>query len=151
MAISQSTPMGSFDLRRLVAELARAYFSNSRVTSSDISTVIHTISVSLAAVATDEGRSAGLSGHAAAARATAAEIRRSITPDALISFEDGRPYKTLRRHLSSRGLTPADYRAKWGLPPDYPMTAESYSASRSELARRMGLSGHGIRARRQTT
>ncbi len=143
--------MGSCDLRKLVADLARAYFSNSRVSTSDISTVIRSISVSLAAVPTDESASAGLSGHAAVTRPTAAEIRRSITPDALISFEDGRPYKTLGRHLSSRGLTPADYRAKWGLPPDYPMTAASYSARRSEFARRMGLSDHGIRARRQTT
>jgi predicted transcriptional regulator len=66
-------------------------------------------------------------------------IKKSVTPDYLISMEDGRQYKTLKRHLTLRGLTPADYRAKWGLPADYPMTAPSYSAARSALAQTMGL------------
>jgi predicted transcriptional regulator len=70
---------------------------------------------------------------------TAAQIKKSITPDHLISFEDGKPYKTLRRHLTLRGLTPEQYRAKHGLPGDYPMTSALYSAQRSELARTMGL------------
>jgi predicted transcriptional regulator len=72
-------------------------------------------------------------------RANPAQIRKSITPDALISFIDGRPYKSLKRHLTSQGLTPDDYRAKFGLPPTYPMVAESYSAARSELAKSLGL------------
>ena len=66
-------------------------------------------------------------------------IRRSITPDYLISLEDGRPYKALRRHLTTRGLTPEQYRAKWSLRPDYPMVAPNYSKQRSELARTLGL------------
>lgn len=66
-------------------------------------------------------------------------IRRSITPDHLISLEDGLPYKSLRRHLATRGLTPEQYRAKWGLRPDYPMVAPNYSKQRSELARTLGL------------
>ncbi|CAO4152615.1 Ros/MucR family transcriptional regulator [Methylorubrum extorquens] len=70
---------------------------------------------------------------------TAAEIRRSIQPEGLISFEDGKAYKTLRRHLARLGLTPEAYRAKWGLPVDYPMTASDYSAQRSQLARDLGL------------
>jgi predicted transcriptional regulator len=73
------------------------------------------------------------------AKATPAQIRKSITPDALISFEDGQSYKTLKRNLSKRGLTPAGYRAKWGLPNDYPMTAPSYSAMRSAMAKSIGL------------
>src|ERR1700741_3429561 len=64
-------------------------------------------------------------------RATSAQIRRSITPGALISFEDGRPYTMLKRHLRTVGLTPEEYRAKWGLPVDYPLVAASYSAKRS--------------------
>lgn len=68
-----------------------------------------------------------------------AEIRKSIKPDALISFLDGRPYKTLKRHLNAHGLTPADYRMKYGLPADYPMVAASYSETRSALAKGMGL------------
>ncbi|MGY2048764.1 MucR family transcriptional regulator [Methylobacterium sp. JK268] len=70
---------------------------------------------------------------------TPAEIRRSITHEALISFEDGKPYKTLRRHLTRLGLTPETYRQKWGLPPDYPMTSADYSRRRSELARALTL------------
>ncbi|WP_407518601.1 MucR family transcriptional regulator [Methylobacterium oryzisoli] len=72
-------------------------------------------------------------------KASASEIRRSITREALISFEDGKPCKTLRRHLTQKGLTPATYRAKWGLPPDYPMTSPAYSEQRSQLARSLGL------------
>ncbi|MCJ2024719.1 MucR family transcriptional regulator [Methylobacterium sp. J-067] len=67
------------------------------------------------------------------------QIRKSITPDALISFLDGRPYKTLKRHLRLRGLDANDYRGRFGLPVDYPMTAPNYSARRSELAKTLGL------------
>lgn len=70
---------------------------------------------------------------------TPQEIERSITQDFLISFEDGKPYKTLRRHLAMHGLTPDSYRAKWGLDANYPMTSPSYSERRSELARALGL------------
>jgi predicted transcriptional regulator len=56
-----------------------------------------------------------------------AAVQRSITPEALISFEDGKPYKRLRRHLAARGLTPDQYRKKWGLPDDYPLVAANYS------------------------
>jgi predicted transcriptional regulator len=66
-------------------------------------------------------------------------IKKSITPDYLISLEDGKRYKSLKRHLAGRGLTPEQYREKWGLPWDYPMVAPTYSAQRSELARSLGL------------
>ena len=66
-------------------------------------------------------------------------IKKSITPDYLISMEDGKQYKTLKRHLTSRGITADEYRAKWNLPSDYPMVAPNYSAARSELARQSGL------------
>jgi predicted transcriptional regulator len=72
-------------------------------------------------------------------RATPAQIRKSITPDALISFIDGKPYKTLRRHLGTHGLTFQEYRERYGLPRDYPATAPSYSAMRAEFARNLGL------------
>ncbi|KMO10474.1 MucR family transcriptional regulator [Methylobacterium platani] len=66
-------------------------------------------------------------------------IRKTVTPDHIISLEDGKPYKSLKRHLSTRGLTPEAYRKKWGLPHDYPMVAASYAAARSELAKAAGL------------
>lgn len=72
-------------------------------------------------------------------------IRKTVTPDAIISLEDGKPYRTLKRHLAGRGLTPEAYRAKWGLPPNYPMTAANYAAQRSELAKRSGLGTKGSR------
>ncbi|MCJ2109713.1 MucR family transcriptional regulator [Methylobacterium sp. E-025] len=70
---------------------------------------------------------------------TAYQIRKSITPDAIISFLDGKPYKTLKRHLTVAGLTLEQYRARYGLPSDYPSTAASYSAQRSALAHSLGL------------
>jgi predicted transcriptional regulator len=76
-----------------------------------------------------------------------AQIRKSITDEALISFEDGRPYRMLKRHLTTHGLTPAEYRSKWGLPADYPMVAPAYAALRSEFAKSTGL-GSRTRGRR---
>jgi predicted transcriptional regulator len=72
----------------------------------------------------------------------AVPIDQSITPDFLISLEDGRQFRSLKRHLmSSYGMTPDEYRAKWGLPADYPMVAPSYARDRSEVAKRIGLGG----------
>lgn len=67
------------------------------------------------------------------------EITKSITPDALISFVDGKPYKTLKRHLSTNGLTIEEYKARFGLPSDYPTVAPNYSAARSAMAKSLGL------------
>ncbi len=66
-------------------------------------------------------------------------IRKTVTPEHIISLEDGKPYKSLKRHLTTRGLTPDQYRQKWGLPHDYPMVAANYAAQRSELAKSIGL------------
>lgn len=140
-------------LRELVADVAAAYFSNAHVSTKDISEVISQIASSLAAI---PGGSAAPQVEAApSATLTAGQIRKSITPEALISFEDGKGYKTLRRHLAVKGMTPDDYRAKWGLPGDYPMVAQAYSAYRSRLAKSLGLGrkpaparGRGTKARR---
>ena len=141
------------ELRVLVAQVAAAYFSNSHVSPSEIPDVLGQITASLKRV--DEGdrgsadagapapspaaADAPASSQAALAKPTAAEIRRSVREDGLISFEDGRSYKTLKRHLTTRGLTPAEYRDKWGLPDDYPMVCASSSAKRSALAKQIGL------------
>ena len=69
----------------------------------------------------------------------AVPIRKSVTDDYIISLEDGRKLKSMKRYLSGLGMTPADYRAKWDLPGDYPMVAPAYAAQRSELARNLGL------------
>ncbi|KMO14712.1 MucR family transcriptional regulator [Methylobacterium platani] len=72
-------------------------------------------------------------------------IRRTVTADHIISLEDGKPYKTLKRHLAGRGLTPEQYREKWGLPRDYPMVAATYASQRSELAKNSGLGRRRLR------
>ncbi|UIN35120.1 MucR family transcriptional regulator [Methylobacterium oryzae] len=132
-ATSTSAPDQS-NLIELTADIVAAYVSNNSVPVSEMPALLSAI----------HGALNGLSSPAAPVeakvdRATPAQIRRSITHDALISFEDGRPYKTLKRHLKGVGLTPDEYRAKWGLPVDYPMTAPSYSEMRSALAKNTGL------------
>lgn len=76
----------------------------------------------------------------------AANPKRTIFPDHIISLETGQKFKSLRRHLSSRGMTPEQYRAKWGLPTDYPMVAANYAAQRSELAKQLGLGRKRVEA-----
>lgn len=127
------------DQIRLVAltgEIVSAYVSNNRVQRSDLSGLISDVHQALT---TAESKGSGEADKPEQARATAQEIKRSIRPDHLVSFEDGKPYKTLRRHLSIRGLTPQAYREKWGLAADYPMVSANYSKARSELARILGL------------
>ena len=119
----------------LAADIVSAYVSNNHVQSAELPKLLSDVHEAIRGVT-------GARPPAAAAgppKATPQEIRRSVTPDYLISFEDGKQYKTLRRHLTLRGLTPEQYRAKWGLAPDYPMTSASYSEQRSELARALGL------------
>lgn len=101
-----------------------------------------------------------LSGGAAAAvsEETVAEehvpavtVRKSLaSKDHIISMIDGKPYKTLRRHLSTHGLTPEEYRARYNLKPDYPMVAESYSAQRREMAKKIGLGSKGRTTKKRT-
>jgi predicted transcriptional regulator len=74
--------------------------------------------------------------------------KKAIKPDGIISFEDGKQYKSMKRHLTTRGMTPEQYREKWGLPKDFPMVAPSYAAARSELAKKMGLGQKGPAARK---
>jgi predicted transcriptional regulator len=123
-------------LQELVAQVAAAYFSGSHVSVGEIPTVIAQIAASLGAMSP---AAAQASAAPEAAKATSAQVRKSITPDVLISFEDGKAYKTLRRHLSTKGLTPEQYRQKWGLPSDYPMVSPNYSAARSAMAKSLGL------------
>ena len=119
----------------LASDIVSAYVSNNHVQSADLPKLLNDVHQALCGVTA----SASNASDTGPAKATPQEIRKSISNDVLVSFEDGKPYKTLRRHLTLRGLTPEQYRAKWGLPPDYPMTSASYSVQRSELARALGL------------
>lgn len=127
------------ELKKIVGEVAAAYFSNSHVTPTEIPTVINHIANSLAAIGVVAAEAEPQAPQPSLP--TQAQIRRSITRDGIISFEDNRAYKTMRRHLASRGMTPDEYRTKWGLPRDYPMVAPAYSEARSSLAKELGLGG----------
>jgi len=113
------------------ADLAAAYVAHNHVAASELPTLLTTL----------HGALYGLGQANAANRPTLAQIRASIQPDAIISFEDGRPYKVLRRHLTEIGMTPEAYRAKWGLPADYPLVPQAYSARRSEISKAIQLGG----------
>jgi len=136
----------TLELQKIVGQVAAAYFGNSHVNPPDISTVIAQIATSLTSVGAPAAEPAPEATETP--KLTPAQIRKSITPDAIISFEDNKPYKTMRRHLSVRGLTPDQYREKWSLPKDYPMVAPSYSEARSNMAKSLGL---GSRANKRTS
>ncbi len=126
-------------LRELVSNVAAAYFSNSSVSPADIPSVLAQIASSLGAIGEPSRARFGEGPTPSRSKPTAAEIRNSIRPDGLLSFEDGRIYKTLRRHLNKLGVTPHQYREKWGLPLDYPLVAPNLSELRSALAREKQL------------
>ena len=118
----------------LTADMIAAYVSANHVQAAELPALIASVHAALAALA--NGAPAEPAGPE---KPTPVQVKKSITPDALISFEDGKRYKTLRRHLTMRGLTADAYRAKYGLPADYPMTSADYSAQRSALAHSLGL------------
>ena len=119
------------DKMNIVAQLAAAYFSNHSVAIKDIPAFLQLMSETVDSLNPQS---------AAVRKEPAVSIKQSITPDYLVSLEDGQKYKSLKRHLRAQyNMTPDDYRAKWGLPDDYPMVAPNYAARRSELAKVIGL------------
>lgn len=126
-------------LLEMTVDIASAFVGNNTVAVADVPGVIATIHAALKSV----GPGAALV-EAPTPQKPAVSARKSITPDFLISLEDGKPYKSLKRHLRTKyNMTPEDYRAKWGLPADYPMVAPNYAANRSALAKAMGLGSSG--------
>ncbi len=125
---------GAPDFTELTTSVVAAYVANNHVQPSEIATLIASTHAALTGLG-----NAGATAAPAAEKLTPAQIRKSITPDALISFLDGKPYKTLKRHLTGNGMTIEQYRERFGLPRDYPTTAASYSAQRSALAKSTGL------------
>lgn len=125
------------------AEIICAYVVNNHVAIGDLPALIQSVLTTLNSL-----NGAGIAPEKTdplPQNLTAAQIRKSVTPDALISFIDGRGYKTLKRHLTAHGFDPTSYRAHFGLPVDYPMVAASYSETRSGLARSLGLGQRGGR------
>ena len=131
-------------LVNLTARLVAAYVTNNAVRATDLPALLNDVHAALAGV------NSGIEETAIAAprREPAVHPKRSITPDYIICLEDGKKFKSLKRHLrTSFDLTPEQYRTKWDLDPSYPMVAPNYAATRSELAKTMGLGRKAGRAR----
>jgi predicted transcriptional regulator len=132
MSEHQTTP----NTLELAAEIVSAFVSNNSVPASELPALIGSVHQALTQVAsgstqqpTEEPK-----------KAPAVSVKKSIQPDYIVCLEDGKRFKSLKRHLRTvYDLTPDQYRAKWGLAPDYPMVAPNYAAARSELAKQMGL------------
>lgn len=140
--MSEENQLPNANFIELAAEIVSAYVSNNSVPSADLPALIGSIHSALVSLT-----------HPAEAmpvaetveKPSSGQIRKSVTPDAIISFIDGKPYKTLKRHLGTHGLDPHSYRQRYGLPNDYPMVAPSYAAQRSALAKSIGLGRPGGR------
>ena len=124
----------SSNLTELTADIVAAYISHNSVRAEDLAGLINTVHAALGSVGS------GATPVAEEKREPVVSIKKSITPDYLISLFDGKKYKSLKRHLrTSHNMTPEQYREYFGLPRDYPMVAPNYAAARSELAKTMGL------------
>jgi predicted transcriptional regulator len=131
---------GPGKLIALTADIVAAYLTKNAAPPSDIHTIIASVHQSLGRLGQDVAA-------APVAQMPAVPIKKSIHPDYLVCLEDGKKLKMLRRHLRvSFGLTPEQYRAKWGLPVDYPMTAPNYTAGRSAFAKKVGFGTKKARA-----
>ena len=122
------------EILRMTTEIVSAYVSHNELSGTQIPEVIRTVFTTLTAQE---------SGDTAASKARpkpAVSLRKSITPDYIVCLEDGRKLKMLKRHLrTTYDMTPEEYRARWGLPTDYPMVAPNYAALRSAFAKKIGL------------
>ncbi len=121
------------ELLKLTTEIVAAQVGNNAIAGSDLAALIQSVFDTLGRLAADEPV-------AATELTPAVPIRRSVTDDYIVCLEDGKKLKTLKRHLmTDHGLTPEEYRARWGLKPDYPMVAPNYSAQRQAMAKQIGF------------
>ena len=133
------------ELLEMTADIVSAYVSNNNVDAEALPGVIQSVHSALVVV------KAGGAQPEPEPQEPAVSIRKSITPDFLICLEDGRKFKSLKRHLRTKyDMSPEEYRAKWGLPKDYPMVAPNYAKARSERAKQMGLGQGGRKPARRT-
>ena len=133
------TPRSTIEL---AADIISAFVSHNSVPAADLPNLIGNIHAAL------QNTGQPFQPQEEAKPTPAVSVRKSITPDYIISLEDGKQYKSLKRHLGKLGLTPDAYRTKWGLPNNYPMVAPSYAKVRSELAKSMGLGQQRSKATR---
>ncbi|MBV8754098.1 MAG: MucR family transcriptional regulator [Hyphomicrobiales bacterium] len=131
--MTTENPKGG-DFIGLTANIVSAYVSNNTVPATDIPGLINQVHAALVRVSGGHGEAPS------DALKPAVPVKKSITPEYIVCLEDGKKFKSLKRHLRTQyNITPEQYRDKWGLPPDYPMVAPNYAAARSQLARQMGL------------
>ena len=129
-----SEPVNDSNLIDLAAEIVSAYVSNNSVASTDLPNLISEVYAAL------QRTNGGEPEPEPEPLKPAVPVKKSITPDYLVCLEDGKKFKSLKRHLRTHyNLSPEEYRDRWSLPTDYPMVAPNYAAARSELAKRMGL------------
>ena len=122
------------DLVGLTAEIIAAYVSNNPVGREDLPGIIADVHEALARA------SQRIGGSEREELKPAVALKKSVTPEYIVCLEDGKKFKSLKRHLRTHyNLSPEEYREKWGLPHDYPMVAPNYAAARSQLAKQMGL------------
>jgi len=127
------TPAGG-NFIELTAKIVSAYVSNNTVAAADIPGLINQVHAALARVS---GKTSDVQ---AEPLRPAVSVKKSITPEYIVCLEDGKKFKSLKRHLRTQyNMTPEQYREKWALGADYPMVAPSYAAARSQLAKQMGL------------
>jgi predicted transcriptional regulator len=137
-----SDNLASSNYIELAADIVSAYVSNNSVPSADLASLISDVHLALVKVG------GGTSETPAEAPKPAIPVKKSITPDYIVCLEDGKKFKSLKRHLRTQyNMTPEQYRERWGLPSDYPMVAPNYAKARSQLAKEMGL-GQQRRKRR---
>ena len=118
----------------LATEIVSAYVSNNSVATADLPQLISDVHGALSRI------TIGASDAPLEAPKPAVTVKKSVTPDHIVCLEDGKKFKSLKRHLRTQyNMTPEEYREKWGLAPDYPMVAPNYAEARSQLAKKMGL------------
>ncbi|WP_244474282.1 MucR family transcriptional regulator [Methylobacterium sp. Leaf87] len=124
----------------LAGDIVSAYVSNNSVPVAELPALICNVHAALSALAAGTAPEASQSSPTAPTeKPTAAQIRKSVTPDGIVSFVDGKTYKTMKRHLTGHGFDPQGYRQRFGLPAEYPMVSPNYAAQRSALAKSIGL------------
>src|SRR4051812_44242187 len=132
------------EIIEMTADIVSAYVGNNSVSASDLPTLIQSVHRALSTV------TGGAVEAAPAPKEPAVPIKKSITPDYLVCLEDGRKFKSLKRHLRTKyDMSPDEYRSKWGLNKDYPMVAPNYAKARSDLAKQMGLGQGGRKPARK--
>ena len=126
----------SVDYVELTVDIVSAYVSNNPVPSAELAQLIARVHGSLVQIGSGQEEPKAPS----APQQPAVSVKKSVTADHIICLEDGRVFKSLKRHLRAKyDMSPEQYRAKWGLPPDYPMVAPNYAKARSDLAKAIGL------------